>query len=87
MTLEKQIRIWLCNTGNEIDKDELVSVLLQLVERTEDANRYRKLIDLATKWPQTELVVNINIGHDWTTATTKDEINSVIDSAILAQED
>ena len=31
--LEVQIRGWFCNSGNEVDKDELVDVLLQLLER------------------------------------------------------
>lgn len=55
-----------------------------------DAERYRELRRLATAWPQTVLVVNINIGHDWRTADAPEEIDSVVDAAIdatLTQED
>lgn len=49
-----------------------------------DAERYRELRRLATAWPQTVLVVNINIGHDWRTADAPEEIDSVVDAAIDA---
>jgi len=55
-----------------------------------NAERYRELRRLATAWPQTVLVVNINIGHDWRTADAPEEIDSVVDAAIdatLTQED
>ncbi len=50
-----------------------------------DAERYRELRRLATQWPQTVLVVNINIGHDWRTADAPNEIDSVVDAAIAAR--
>lgn len=33
--LENLIRNWGCSCGNEVDKDELIFILLELVERVE----------------------------------------------------
>jgi hypothetical protein len=50
-----------------------------------DGERWRTLLRLATQWPQTELVVNINIGHDWHTADTPKQIQDVVDAAMRAE--
>ena len=66
------------------------SLAAELEALRADAERYRELRRLATAWPQTVLVVNINIGHDWRTADAPEEIDSVVDAAIdatLTQED
>lgn len=50
-----------------------------------DGERWRTLLRLATQWPQTLLVVNINIGHDWHTADTPQQIIDVVDAAMRAE--
>ena len=50
-----------------------------------DGERWRQLVKLATQWPQTVLVVNINIGHDWHTADTPKQIQDVVDAAMRAE--
>jgi len=64
--------------------EELTRLRAELVAARVDAERYRELRRLATAWPQTVLVVNINIGHDWRTADAPEEIDRVVDAAIDA---
>lgn len=64
--------------------DAIACLRAELVAARADAERYRELRRLATAWPQTVLVVNINIGHDWRTADAPEEIDSVVDAAIDA---
>ena len=65
--------------------EELTRLRAERVAARADAERYRELRRLATQWPQTVLVVNINTGHDWRTADVPDEIDSVVDGAIAAR--
>ena len=67
------------------DELEAMRAVLALVRAHDvDAERWRALLTLATKWPQTVLVVNINIGHDWHTADAPEQIQEVVDAAIDA---
>ena len=62
--------------------DSMRAVLAVVRAHDQDGERWRTLLRLATRWPQTELVVNINIGHDWHTADTPQQIIDVVDAAM-----
>ena len=65
--------------------DRLRAELAVVRAHDRDGERWRQLVKLATQWPQTVLVVNINIGHDWHTADTPKQIQDVVDAAMRAE--
>lgn len=69
----------------ECDRIAMRAVLAVMRAHDRDGERWRELVSLATQWPQTVLVVNINIGHDWHTADTPAQIADVVDAAIAAE--
>ena len=65
--------------------DAMRAALAVVRAHDRDGERWCTLLRLATQWPQTELVVNINIGHDWHTADTPKQIQDVVDAAMRAE--
>lgn len=63
----------------------MAAILAVVRAHDRDGERWRQLVKLATQWPQTVLVVNINIGHDWHTADTPKQIQDVVDAAMRAE--
>ena len=63
----------------------MAAILAVVRAHDRDGERWCTLLRLATQWPQTELVVNINIGHDWHTADTPKQIQDVVDAAMRAE--
>lgn len=66
-------------------REAMAAVLAVVRAHDQDGERWRQLIKLATQWPQTVLVVNINIGHDWHTADAPKQIQDVVDAAMRAE--